>query len=169
MAFFFVMVHSSEVEPLFQFGQQASEDLAFLAGNGGADNLVTRYDGMPGVLSAVAHKPDTFPLFLGVSTTINVTVTTKYPLVTIASMAINKNDCCVAVHGKRLLYSGQELYLNGLDSGSEENNENCNSMPGPACADIDSENQADGNGEGFVHVHRVCYDWRNPIAVVEVM
>ena len=93
-------------------------------------------------------------------------------------MAINTNDCFVGAAGI-LLEDGLELYLPGLDAGSEENNELCNSIPGPACADIDTDNVRSGNGEGFVHVHRgffgvgpdlsqVGYDWRNPMLKVEV-
>jgi hypothetical protein len=155
MAAFFVMVHNDEAEPLFKFGEAANDDLSFLAENGGADNLVTRYDNTEGVASAVAHAPGPFPLLPGASTTNYVTVTNEYPLVTIASMGINTNDCFIAINGTMRMYPGQqEIYLDGLDSGSEENNENYNIMPGPACPDIDGDNQADGNGEGFVHVHR---------------
>jgi hypothetical protein len=66
----------------------------------------------------------------------------------------------------------------GLDSGTEENNENCSSIPGPNCTAIAPGNTADENGEGFVHVHRgvigvgdlpLDTDWRNPMMRVAVM
>lgn len=71
----------------------------------------------------------------------------------------------------------------GYDAGTEENNEDCASIPGPACADIDAANESSGNGEGFVQVHRgvhgmfdgletdlapSAYDWRNPMLLVTV-
>jgi hypothetical protein len=97
------------------------------------------------------------------------------------SSAINTNDCFVAINGMKLEV-GQVFTGPGYDSGSEANNENCNSIPGPACAAVDPSNQADGNGEGFVHVHRGFfgigtdvpplranrYDWRNPMVLWEV-
>ena len=71
----------------------------------------------------------------------------------------------------------------GYDSGTEENNERCSSVPGPACP-AGSGNEASGNGEGFVHIHRGFfgisddpadirlsesgYDWRNPMMRVEI-
>lgn len=76
------------------------------------------------------------------------------------------------------LKSGDTVHLNGLDAGSEENNELCKSIPGPACA-ADSGNEASGNGEGFVHVHPGIhglgdladgrYDWRNPMVQIKVL
>ena len=71
----------------------------------------------------------------------------------------------------------------GYDAGTEENNESCSSIPGPACANVDPNNESSGNGEGFVHVHRGVqgmfegmptdltadvYDWRNPMLLVTV-
>ena len=82
-----------------------------------------------------------------------VEVSEDYPLVTIATMAINTNDCFTALNGVRLS-PGMALDLPGLDAGSEENNEKCSSIPGPGCASISGDNVASDNGEGFVHVHR---------------
>lgn len=65
----------------------------------------------------------------------------------------------------------------------KKNNEDCSSVPGPACAGIDPDNESSGNGEGHVHVHRGihgefegmptdlapdAYDWRNPMLLVTV-
>ncbi|CAN0510450.1 unnamed protein product, partial [Scytosiphon promiscuus] len=60
--------------------------------------------------------------------------------------------------------------------GTEENNELCSHIPGPAC-DATSGNLPTESGEGFVQVHRGfhgiggelaadAYDWRNPVAEV---
>ena len=62
--------------------------------------------------------------------------------------------------------------------GTEENNEQCSHIPGPAC-DATSGNAQAGPGEGFVQVHRGFhgvggelsaddYDWRNPVAEVYI-
>ena len=63
-------------------------------------------------------------------------------------------------------------------AGTEENNELCSHIPGPAC-DATSGNAQAGPGEGFVQVHRGFhgvggelsaedYDWRNPVAEVYI-
>jgi hypothetical protein len=52
-------------------------------------------------------------------------------------MAINTNDYFLSINGKRL-QRGMVLDLPGLDAGFEDNNENCNSIPGPACMNIDT-------------------------------
>lgn len=177
------MVHNKDVEPLYIRGQQASEELARLAEDGNPGLLVEKYGGLEGVGTVFAHTPGvggSGPLFGGETTSIDLEVSDEYPLVTIASMAINTNDCFVAINSMPLR-SGMVVSSPGLDAGSEENNENCNSIPGPACPE-GSGNQADGNGEGFVHVHRGFfgvgtdksplsekgYDWRNPMMRVVV-
>lgn len=61
-------------------------------------------------------------------------------------------------------------------AGTEENNELCSHIPGPAC-DGTSGNQQAGPGERYVHIHPGFhgiggqltadgYDWRSPVAEV---
>jgi hypothetical protein len=175
-AAFFVMTHNDMVGPLYKFGYPSSDALAKLAETGSPAGLVDKFSEADGVGEAFAFNEGA-PYFGGDSLTIEVPVSEEYPYVTIATMAIHTNDCFVAINGMKLK-KGDTLFLPGLDSGSEENNENCGSMPGPACADFPG-NTADGNGEGFVHVHQgffgigdlpdARYDWRNPMAQVKVM
>lgn len=181
---FFVMVHNSYTTPLYVRGSRdvpASQALAELAENGNPQDLYQMYKDATGVLAVNIHTTDEGPLGPGYSTTIEVEVNDDYPLVTIASMAVNTNDCFVAINGANL-YSGQVLDLVGLDAGTEENNELCECIPGPACAGMGNDEQASnpvcaGNGEGFVHVHRGIQqngnltgleDWRNPMVRVVV-
>ena len=179
---FFVMVHDDTIFPLYVQGEMASPELARLAEDGDASMLVDLYNGpdgpAPGVDDAFIFNAEA-PYFGGETLEIEVEVSRRYPLVTIASMAINTNDCFVALNGVEV-YDGMVLDTPGLDSGSEVNNERCDSIPGPACADSElTGNSADGGGEGFVHVHRGFfgvggeltaqgYDWRNPMMRVEV-
>ena len=173
---FFVMTHNEEVPPLFTLGEASSPELGFLAENGGPDQLINLYSGMDGV-GYITGFTDGFPYFGGDSLMITIPYDRDYPYVTLASMAINTNDCFVAINGERLM-PGDVIMGPGYDSGTEENNELCSSIPGPAC-DMESGNSADGNGEGFVHVHRgffgvgdlseAGYDWRNPMVKYEVM
>lgn len=174
---FFVMVHNSDAERLYVRGQPSSEPLALLAENGNPEPLVDYYTSNNDGVGSVTSFSEDAPYVGGESLQIEVEVSEEYPLVTIATMAINTNDCFTALNGA-MLYPGQVLDLPGLDAGSEENNENCNSIPGPGCADIDGDNVRSGNGEGFVHVHRGFfgigdlsadrYDWRNPMMRVVV-
>jgi len=173
---FFVMVHNEHAEPLFTLGYPSSDELARLAEDGDPGPLADYYKDAKGVLSAVAFT-DEAPTTAGEKLEIPAYVSDKYPYVTIASMAINTNDCFVAVNGMKL-YSGDRITVPGYDSGTEENNELCTSIPGPACP-ADSGNEESGNGEGVVHVHRgfhgvggtlseAGYNWRNPMMLVEV-
>ncbi|CAN0502031.1 unnamed protein product, partial [Laminaria digitata] len=61
---------------------------------------------------------------------------------------------------------------------TEENNELCSHIPGPAC-EATSGNEEEGPGEGYVAVHRgfhgvggelsaAGYDWRNPVAEIYI-
>ena len=179
MSRFFAAVHSSSAEPLYEFGQPATEPLALLAENGDPAPLVDYYKGMKSSAGMLATGIATDgALQVGAPRSFFVTTSHSSPYVSFASMAINTNDCFVGAAGI-LLEDGLELYLPGLDAGSEENNELCSSIPGPACAHIDTDNVRSGKGEGFVHVHRgffgigpdlsqVGYDWRNPMLKVEV-
>lgn len=174
---FFVMTHDASVPRLFSFGQPATPGLRELAENGNPASLVAMYAGMPGVATAAGTTAGaTGP---GATQTITVEVSEDYPYVTLGSMFVNTNDGFIAING-RYLEDGDAFFLIGYDAGTEENNQNCNSIPGPACP---PGNAVDGNGEGFVHVHAgyqsdiggdlpnvvdEIVDWRNPMAYVVV-
>jgi hypothetical protein len=133
------------------------------------------YAETPGVLSSEVFSEGA-PYFLGQEVVIPVWVNKFYPYVTIASMAINTNDAFIAINSMALK-AGDRVTSVGYDAGSEENNELCTSIPGPACP-ANSGNVRDGNGEGFVHVSRGVHgiedldastqDWRNPMMLVNV-
>eukprot|EP00545_Synedropsis_sp_CCMP1620_P007956 CAMPEP_0119006942 /NCGR_PEP_ID=MMETSP1176-20130426/2653_1 /TAXON_ID=265551 /ORGANISM="Synedropsis recta cf, Strain CCMP1620" /LENGTH=213 /DNA_ID=CAMNT_0006958979 /DNA_START=198 /DNA_END=839 /DNA_ORIENTATION=+ len=173
---FFAMTHNEMADPLYEFGSPSTDELAMLAETGNPAGLVGLYTAMDGVGDVFAFN-EGFPYFGGDSLSFEVNVSEDYPYVTIAAMAIHTNDCFVAINGM-MLKKGDVLFLPGLDSGSEENNELCGSIPGPACSSVDG-NTADGNGEGFVHIHPGFfgignlpdgrYDWKNPMVQVKVM
>lgn len=129
-------------------------------------------------VSSVSAFSQGAPYVGGETFQVQVTVSDQFPLVTIATMAINTNDCFTSLNGVRLR-RGMVMDVPGLDAGSEVNNEQCNSIPGPGCANVDTNNVRSGGGEGFVHVHRgffgegnllpqSAYDWRNPMMRVVV-
>ena len=173
---FLVILHNRDADPLFVLGEGASDELAVLAEDGNPGPLLAKYDGAFGVKYAEVHEMGA-PYFGGEVAYIKVPYERNYPYISIASMAINTNDCFVALNGV-YLSPGQVLDVPGYDSGTEVNNELCSSIPGPACPS-GSGNVRSGNGEGYVHVHRgfkgvgdrlssAGYDWRNPMMKVEV-
>lgn len=173
---FVVVSHNRDADPLFVLGQEASEELALLAENGDPGPLFSKYEDGFGVNFAQVHDMGA-PFFGGEVTYIKIPYHRSYPYITIASMAINTNDCFVALNGV-YLSPGQTIEVPGYDAGTEVNNELCTSIPGPACPS-GSGNVRSGNGEGFVHIHRgfkgvgdrlseAGYDWKNPMMSVEV-
>lgn len=176
---------------MFHFNMPASDEIVEVAENGNPEPLANalRNDSRTEfveVLSNVPPQGTVQAMF---------TVTEKAQYISLASMAVNTNDCFVAINGKPIHLRGDDnthvFDLPGLDAGSEENNELCSSIPGPACP---QGNVRSLNGEGFVHVHRgfhgvnedrtelapedlsnrgtpleaVRYDWRNPMARVTI-
>ena len=173
---FFVMVHNNEADPLYSRGQPASTALATLAEEGDTSELIAMYEGQDGVEEVFEAGGLTLP---GYTTEIEVTVSDDYPLVTIASMCVNTNDCFVSLNGAAL-DRGMTINTPGNDAGSEVNNEDCACIPGPACANFTKAEGNCGAGEGYVHVHRGIHgfegsdlipadvDWRNPMMRVVV-
>ena len=148
---FFVATHTSKAPPLFTLGSPASHELARLAEDGNPQPLVDKYKTYRSVDEAFVFNTGA-PYFGGETLEIDIPYDKDYPYVTVASMAINTNDCFISINGRKLK-KGDVFTGVGYDSGTEENNELCTSIPGPACPS-DTGNTADGNGEGFVHVHR---------------
>mmetsp|Transcript_13467 Transcript_13467/g.14751 ORF Transcript_13467/g.14751 Transcript_13467/m.14751 type:complete len:233 (+) Transcript_13467:59-757(+) len=167
---FFVMVHDCDmVSPLFTFGQPSSDELQALAEGGELEPLRTYYDGMDGVHS-IQLNPNGGALLPGASVEFEINELKDYRCLTVAAMAVNTNDCFVALNGVKV--DGSFTYTEpGLDAGTEENNEACTHIPGPACDDTSGNMGGDENG--YVHVHRGIhgggdldaseYDWRNPM------
>lgn len=173
---FIVILHNRDADPLFVLGEEASTELAVLAEDGNPGPLLSKYRGAFGVKYADVHEVGA-PYDGGEVAYINVPYERNFPYITIASMAINTNDCFVALNGA-YLSPGQVIDVPGYDAGTEANNELCSSIPGPACPSA-SGNVRSGNGEGYVHIHRgfkgvgdrlssAGYDWRNPMMKVEV-
>lgn len=99
-------------------------------------------------------------------------------------MMVNTNDAFVGIRSMEL-EPGMSFMVPAWDSGTEENNEDCLSVPGPACgpARMGADAVQSGNGEGYVHIHRGIhgeyegettdlapsrYYWRNPSLMITV-
>ena len=94
---FFVMTHNSEEKPLFKVGQNATAALAHLAENGDPSQLMDAYETSNNV-GYVGRVDDHAPYFGGETLEFKVPYNHDYPYLTIASMAVNTNDCFVALN-----------------------------------------------------------------------
>jgi len=164
-----VATHNSAQGPVYEFGEAASDELRAIAEDGNAIPLHDLYAASANVGSAVVLDGPIGPLQ---ETTVNVLITTEFPMLTIASMAVNTNDCFVSLNAQQILGEGRLVLLRpGLDAGTEVNDEDCANIPGPACA------AKPGNGRiaenSVIHVHAGVHtlrdlvpsdvDWRNPM------
>ena len=174
----FVMVHNADAIPLFTLGTEPSVNLQILAETGDPTPLAEVYANAEGVFFSGIYTEGS-PWGGGADIFITIPyLGDAFPYLTIAGMALNTNDGFIALNGIRII---PDLIVTGpmYDAGSENNDEDCRSVPGPACPQ-DSGNVRSGNGEGFVHVHRGFfglnpdlpanrYDWKNPVMRVELM
>lgn len=169
-----VVIHPGDIA-LFQLGEPASMELEMMAEGG---------DTMPltDAVSAVASHADTIQglLMPGSSVTTEITGNSGEVL-SLAAMLIPTNDTFVALNGMPLPAEGSvTYYLKAYDAGTEENDQNCRSIPGPRCGGEGYNGEVSEGDEGFVHVsngfHRLpgntlrpnTYDWRNPVARLTV-
>ena len=111
MSRFFGAVHSSSIEPLYEFGEKASEELALLAENGDPKPLVDlyrSYKAKNGASMLATGVVTDGALLVGEPRSFTVTTSASSPYVSFAGMAINTNDCFVGAAGI-LLEDGLEL------------------------------------------------------------
>lgn len=174
MSPFFAAVHTADTPRLYTFGQPSSDALALLAEDGNNAQVVDMFSQYDSVLSSASVTNGL--LMGGEAQSFEVETQGEFTYLSLASMAVNTNDCFVAVAGT-YIYDGASIMRPGLDSGTEENNELCTHVPGPACEGAGSGVRATENAEGFVHVHRgnqniadlgPRYDWRNPMLSVAI-
>jgi len=132
MSPFFVAVHNEDAPDVFRLGSPATVELGTLAETGNATDLITVYRNNDNVKSVKGVPGPSAPLlFDGEKTVFAVTVSCDYPYVSMASMAVNTNDCFVGINHMKLT-PGMTLFVPGYDSGTEVNNEDCDFVPGPA-------------------------------------
>ena len=178
---FFVAVHNRRTGPFYEIGEHASDGLELLAEDGVAGDLAAEFAEQDGVASsrvAFGGAPPGRTVYININD-----VSRGSRLFSFGVMAVNTNDAFVGLNGARARV-GRVYYLNGLDAGTEVNDELCDNIPGPACGDMEMDGEDETNdfgpdGLGFVHVHTgvhgvadldpTLHDWRNPMARVEVV
>lgn len=158
---------------LFELGQPAGSELELLA-EGGDTGPLAKSLKRAGALDVVTAKGLLLP---GATITLYVKGNKRHDRVSVASMLIPTNDTFLAVNGVRVRRIGGTVrtWSPGYDAGTEENDELCASIPGPACG---GEGHSVAGGEGYVYVSPGIqgvgdltgnpYDWRNPVARITI-
>ena len=92
-----------------------------------------------------------------------------------AAMLIPTNDSFVGLDSMILPSRSNTAYVPAFDAGTEENDELCANIPGPRCG---GEGFSISDGEGFIYISQgiqgvgdlgqPLYDWRNPVAYVQI-
>jgi hypothetical protein len=157
---------------LFTSGQPASPELAALAQDAEVDPLTELLSGSPGVYEIV-HGADV--IMPGESETLLINSRRGARHVSLATMLVTTNDAFMAVNGMKLPHRSSISTVPAYDAGAENNDENCNYIPGPPCGKHASSDIA---GEGFIHIHsgihgvkdlnEAQFDWRNPVAKISI-
>lgn len=173
MGFFFLMIHDDTVPKIFTIGEPASVNFEWLTEVGNPGPLVEYYETMDGVYSAIDTQGISKP---GGSYTIPFTIPDGY-YVTLATMVAGTNDGFVAINGESV-NTGDVHYMIVHDAGTENNDESCDTVPGPpTCTGLNEGfNESREGAEGFVTLHRgiggrnnelLDNDWRGPVAKVK--
>lgn len=172
MGLFLFATHQSDVR-LFTPGKPASPELAILAEAGQPSFLAETLAADERVCHVITVPEPGQDILQGIicpgeSLTVVLDAPEGCNHVSIAAMLIPTNDGFIALNGERLPHGQREIYLNGWDAGSEENDQLCINIPGlppevgrifPGCApgdantDITAVDPNPEGGEGYVHVH----------------
>ena len=182
--------HNNQFEPFFEFGAPASEEVRAVAEDGNAGPLEAFLAGAPNV-GTVAITDGPIPP--GGEAVITVDIGSGNRAISLASMLVNTNDAFFALNGAEIRRRVEVFFQPALDAGTEDNNEDCAFIPGPACAVVIDETSeggeagninSDDDGEGFIFVQEGIHgvnggvatsdldpsqqDWRNPVAYIVV-
>jgi hypothetical protein len=164
---------------LFKLGEPASPELTAIAEGGDIAGMAALLMGHPDMVD-VAHSVGL--LEPGDSVTVRVSARdARY--ISVASMLIPTNDAFFALNGVRVKGKEKVFWAPAYDAGTETNDEDCASIPGPDCGGA-GPSPGDA-GEGYVYIHGgihgihaadedpdlapEIYDWRNPVAYVKVV
>ena len=171
-------VHNDRVS-LFTLGAPASSGLKTLAEEGNTAPLSDTLSTNPNVLSVATQGGLLGP---GQTRVFTVESSAKFDSLTVAAMLIPTNDAFFSVTVEDLPRGRDTVSRRGVayDSGTEQNDELCSSIPGPFFTECNGPGGGGkpGNGEGFVHVNGGIHgvgdlkaslrDWRNPVVSVTV-
>lgn len=179
-----VATHDRSVR-LFSLGSPASTELEILAEGGDTTPLANALINQSPRVGNVRTIPGL--LGPGQSATVTVEASRFHQFVSVAAMLIPTNDTFVAINRARLPFFGSRTFMaKAYDSGTEANDQNCVSIPGPRCGGAGYSPGPNAGDEGFVYIgngfHEIGaedesgnevlgplnYDWRNPVARITV-
>jgi hypothetical protein len=172
-----LVTHRSSVA-VFAAGAPASPELVSVAEDGDGSSLASLLNSLPQVGTVLASPA---PIGPGSSAIYEISSARRFGRISAVGMLVNTNDAFFAINTKNLPNrrgQSRSFIARAYDAGSEDNNEDCSFIPGPAC-EMGSGNARDVDGaEGYVHIHNgvhdiadlapAAYDWRNPVARVTV-
>jgi hypothetical protein len=166
--------HKSSIA-FFELGEPARDELELLAEDGATDPL---NDLLLSVPELVQDTSGTGPIMPGASASFMIEGSNRFDRLSFAAMLLPTNDSFVAVNSIPLPRNYSMATAYAYDSGTEYNDELCESIPGPPVAFCQGANVPDDSGEGYVHlsngVHGVgdtipmLHDWRGPVARVTI-
>jgi len=172
-----LVTHSGDVA-LFAVGEPALKELALVAEDGAGGPLADLASTLPQVAEAQATMA---PIGPGGSAVYKISSKRGFGVLSIVSMMVNTNDAFIAVDSRKLprwRHATRTYNALGYDAGSEANNEDCRFIPGPACPAGSGNQRSTDDAEGYVHIHNGvhgfadlaanAYDWRNPVARIEI-
>ena len=160
---------------LFELGEAASEALATVAESGDISKLSAALSASNQVADVQSVGGLIGP---GESATVEVSAPYRVRKLSLVGMLIPTNDAFVAIRSVNLppIKRRRTFFARSYDAGSENNDELCDSIPGPPpCF---GEGVSAEDGEGFVHIHSGIHgvgdlepsekDWNDPVAKVTV-
>lgn len=173
--------HKRTFDPFFAFGGTASEELRDIAENGENGPMNTLLIGDPDVIDIGIGSG---PIPPGGEEVISIDANGRATQISLASMLVNTNDTFFALRSVDVPKSSGDFFSPGFDAGTEDNNEDCAFIPGPACASEGTNFNTPDGGEGFIFVQEGIHgvnggvatsdldpsqlDWRNPVAYIEI-
>jgi len=168
---------------LFELGEAAGPELEALAEAGDTAPFESMLSGLGDAVADVTTAPGL--LGPGESRVIRIQAPRRRARVSAAAMLLPTNDTFVALDGVAAPTWGSRTFLvPAYDAGTEENDQDCASIPGPLCGGEAHSMPADGD-EGHVYIGNgfhelgsgdagdeilgpLDYDWRNPVARVMI-
>jgi hypothetical protein len=165
-----VFVHNTTFNVAGLPSDSAIEAMAEDGDNGPLLALLSGISAVGGTAAASAPLPP------GGSVTLNITADSSFKYVSAAGMLVNSNDAFFLLLNGKIPDSGDvTAYADAWDAGTEENNESCTEVPGPACGGLGKESTDEG---GVIHISNgihgngdlsgSAHDWRNPVALVVI-
>lgn len=173
--------HQSSVS-IFTPGSPASDELVHVAEDGEGIPLAESLSPLPQVFEARAETQPISPLLdPDDAVAFGIHSRGRFDRFSMVSMMVNTNDAFLAIDSVELPRrrgSSSSYYAIAYDAGSEVNNEDCEFIPGPACAAEPGNERHPENAEGIIYVHNGVHgiadllpeynDWRNPVAEVVI-